>query len=208
MPAIFFDIDGTLTRGVTSGGFLAARLGHAVAMDAAERAYARGEISNDEVCRIDAAGYRGRSVAEVRALLDELPLVDGIAETVAACRGRGFTPYVASLAWTVVGEWLCECLGFAGCYGSVLEVKDGVFTGRVVSAADEAGKAAYAQEVCVELGCDAGECVAVGDSRSDLELFAFVGRAIAFNGNEAARAAASASVEGASLTAILQSKVL
>lgn len=48
--AVFFDIDGTLTRGVMSGAWLAELLGHGGAMKAAEAAYARGEIDNEEVC--------------------------------------------------------------------------------------------------------------------------------------------------------------
>ena len=47
---IFFDIDGTLTRGVNSGIFVAERLGIGDEMRAAEEAYARGEMDNAAVC--------------------------------------------------------------------------------------------------------------------------------------------------------------
>ena len=55
----FFDIDGTLTYGISSGAFIADRLGTGDRMRDAEDRYARGEIGNDTVCDIDARGYTG-----------------------------------------------------------------------------------------------------------------------------------------------------
>lgn len=83
---IFFDIDGTLTRGVSSGTFIADRLGIGEQMRAAEEAYARGEMDNAAVCRVDAAGYAGLTVAEVETWLDDMPLIDGIDQALALCR--------------------------------------------------------------------------------------------------------------------------
>ncbi|WP_211324936.1 hypothetical protein [Williamsia limnetica] len=39
---VFFDIDGTLVPSMSSGSFLAARLGHQSELDHAERRYAAG----------------------------------------------------------------------------------------------------------------------------------------------------------------------
>lgn len=81
---IFFDIDGTLTRGVSSGTFVAEHLGIGEEMRAAEEAYARGEMDNAAVCRVDAAGYAGLRVGDVEAWLGDMPLIDGIVP--ALCR--------------------------------------------------------------------------------------------------------------------------
>ena len=86
---VFFDIDGTLTRGVTSGAYLARLLGHERTMKEAEEAYARGELDNNEVCRIDAAGYAGRTTAELFGMLEGMPLVDGVAQAVEAIHTAG-----------------------------------------------------------------------------------------------------------------------
>lgn len=203
---IFFDIDGTLVPDTSTGSFIAKRLGSLEQMAAAERAYEEGRIDNGEVCAIDAASWRGYLRAEVESWLDELPLIADIRETVDACRGAGIEPHLASLAWTVVGEYLCRRFGFAGCCGPVLEEEDGVFTGRVRRVFDEYDKRDYALRVCAERGIDPARCIAVGDSRSDLPLFAAVGESIAFNGSSAARAAATRCVDGPSLTAILKNQ--
>lgn len=74
----FFDIDGTLTYGISSGAFIADRLGTGDRMRDAEDRYARGEIGNDTVCDIDARGYTGHRVSEIHGWLNDLPLVQGI----------------------------------------------------------------------------------------------------------------------------------
>ncbi|MFG3602471.1 HAD hydrolase family protein [Micromonospora chersina] len=61
----------------------------------------------------------------------------------------------------------------------------------------------FAVSVAAELGVDPKRCVAVGDGRSDVPLFAAVGLAIAFNATPAARAAAHVSFDGPDLRAVL-----
>lgn len=134
---IFFDIDGTLTRGVNSGIFVAERLGIGDEMRAAEEAYARGEMDNAAVCRVDAAGYAGLRVQDVEAWLDGMPLIDGIAPALAICRDAGLEPYLASCTWSYIGAYLARRFGFSGWCGPELEVVDGVFTGEVARDADE-----------------------------------------------------------------------
>ncbi|WP_297183690.1 HAD family phosphatase [uncultured Enorma sp.] len=187
---VFFDIDGTLTRGATSGAYLANLLGHGRAMEEAEAAYARGEIDNDEVCRIDAAGYAGHSTEELSGMLEDMPLVDGVARAVEAVHAAGGEAHIASLAWGVVAAYLCKRYGFDGYVASELEMEDGVCTGGVALALEGEGKCAYARELCVSRGIDFDACIAIGDSRSDIPLFELVGTSVAFNATgEAERAA-------------------
>lgn len=172
---IFFDIDGTLTRGVNSGTFIADRLGIGEQMRAAEEAYARGEMDNAAVCRVDAAGYAGLPVSMVESWLDDMPLIDGIAPALTVCRAAGFVPYAASCTWSYIGAYLARRFGFVGWCGPELEVVDGMFTGRVAHDADERAKPAFARERAAALGVDLASCLAVGDSRSDIPLFQTVG---------------------------------
>lgn len=163
----FFDIDGTLTRGVTSGAYLANLLGHGHTMEEAEAACARGEITNDDVCRIDAAGYVGRSASELFDMLEDMPLVDGITQAVDAIHAAGGEAHIASLAWGIVGEYLCKRFRFDGYVGSELEVENGVCTGGVAHALEGEGKCSYARELCEKRGVALASCMAIGDSRSD-----------------------------------------
>lgn len=130
---VFFDIDGTLVTGTSSGSFLAQRLGHATDLDDAEAAYAAGTLSNHDVCVIDAKGWAGYKESEVDAWLHDLPLVDGIAETIAWCTAHDITPVLASLAWDVVGTHLADRFGFESHCGPALETAGGHYTGAVAA---------------------------------------------------------------------------
>ena len=200
---VFFDVDGTLVPHTSSGQHLADRLGHSEVVREAEAGYAAGTLTNEQVCVVDAQGWASRSPSEIREFLDSLPLVDGIAETVDWCHAHGSVPVLATLAWDVVGAYLCDRFGFDRYCGPSLELIDGRYSGAVASYFDEVGKRDFAVSAAAELGVPLQKCAAIGDSRSDLPLFAEVGTAIAFNATSAARAAAHTAVEGNDLRAII-----
>jgi phosphoserine phosphatase len=202
--AVFFDVDGTLVPRTSSSQHLAGFLGHLEELRRAEDAYADGRMDNSQVALLDAAGWRGRTQDEVRNLLADLPLVAGIHEVVAWCRGHEVAPYLATLAWEPVGRFLCDEFGFAGACGPVPAHRDGVYTGGVDTHVDEFDKRDFALRVAADLGLPATACAAVGDSRSDLPLFEAVGFSVAFNAGDALRAVATASVAGSDLRAVVE----
>jgi phosphoserine phosphatase len=201
--AVFFDVDGTLVPGTSSSTFLAGLLGHREKVAKAEDAYAAGVLDNRQVSELDAAGWAGVSQKQVLGWLDGLPLVPGIAETVAWCRKNGLVPVLATLAWSPVGSYLADRFGFHSFSGPRLETADGRFTGRVARHFDEYDKRDFALTHARNLGLDSRACGAVGDSRSDLPLFASIGLSVAFNASEAARAVATATVDDDDLRGVL-----
>ena len=201
---MFFDVDGTLVPRTSSSQYLAGFLGHLEELRRAEDAYAEGGIDNHAVSLLDAGGWRGRTQHEVSDLLTDLPLVTGIPEVVAWCHDHEVAPYLATLAWEPVGRFLCDEFGFDGACGPVLAHQGGVYTGGVEQHLDEFDKRDFALRVAADLGLPASACAAVGDSRSDQPLFSEVGFSIAFNADEALRAVATASVDGADLRAVVE----
>lgn len=200
---MFFDVDGTLVPGTTSSAHMARLLGTVDAVVRAEDAYARGEIDNAEVSEIDAHGWKGFTEAEAGDWLAELPLIDGIPETLAWCRAHHIVPALATLAWTPIGRYLAATYGFAFHGGPELEVWDSRYTGRIARHFDEFDKRDFALERARVLGIAADACVAVGDSRSDLPLFASVRTSIALNATPAARQAATHAVDTTDLRDVL-----
>lgn len=200
---VCFDVDGTLVPGTSSSVWVATRLGGGDALVAAEVAYAEGRITNEEVATVDARGWAGRAEAEIRAHLETLPLVDGIAETVVWCRDHGLRPILTTLAWAPAGLLLAERFGFAAFCGTVPEAEGGRYTGRVGRHLDEYGKRDFALAQARRHGVAPARCAAVGDSRSDLPLFAAVGMSVGFNADAAARAAATHVVDGGDLRAVV-----
>ncbi|MEQ0565128.1 haloacid dehalogenase-like hydrolase [Amycolatopsis sp. NEAU-NG30] len=200
---VCFDVDGTLVPGTSSGAWLAEALGHAAENRAAEAEYAAGRMTNQEASVVDARGWAGHTEAEVEDRLASLPLVDGIAETVAWCHGHRLRPVLTTLAWAPVGRMLAARFGFAAFCGPVPGVDGDRYTGDVAQHLDEYGKRDFALAQARSHGVAPQRCVAVGDSRSDLPLFAAVGTSVAFNAAPAARAAATHVVDSGDLRAIL-----
>jgi phosphoserine phosphatase len=203
--AVFFDVDGTLVPGTSSSQFLGARLGHLAELAEAEESYRVGRIDNQEVSVLDASGWSGRGQDEVNAWLRDLPVVDGISAVVARCRELALAPYLATLAWAPVGEYLCERFGFEGACGPRLASAEGIYSGEVAAHLDEFGKRDYALAIARSLGLAAPSCAAVGDSRSDLPLFEEVGFSIAFNGDNGIAARSDVVIVSKDLRAILPS---
>ncbi|WP_432054790.1 HAD family hydrolase [Streptomyces sp. bgisy022] len=201
--AVFFDVDGTLVPGTSSSVHLAGFLGHREELAEAEDAYAAGDLDNRQVSELDAAGWAGVHEDQVSGWLDGLPLVPGIAETVAWCRHNGLVPVLAPLAWSPVGSYLTDRFGFHAFSGPELETFGGRFTGRVARHFDEYGKRDVALAQARELGLPPRSCGAVGDSRSDLPLFASVGLSVAFNASAGARGAATVAVDDDDLRGVL-----
>jgi phosphoserine phosphatase len=200
---VFFDIDGTLIPGTSSGQHLADLLGHAEAVRKAEAGYAAGLLTNRQVSVLDARGWAGRTPEEVHGFLATLPLVSGIEETVHWCRRHDLAPVLATLAWEAVGAYLCERFGFQLACGPTLELVEGRYTGEVALHFDEWGKRDFARAVATDLGVELAHCAAIGDSRSDLPLFDVAGLSIAFNATPAVRAAAHETVDSPDLRAVI-----
>ncbi|OEJ28576.1 haloacid dehalogenase [Streptomyces agglomeratus] len=201
--AVFFDVDGTLVPGTSSSAFLSGFLGHRDELTKAEDAYASGDLNNRQVSELDAKGWVGVPEERVSGWLDGLPLVSGITETVGWCRRNGLVPVLATLAWSPVGSYLTDRFGFHAFSGPRLETVDNRFTGRVARHFDEYDKRDFALAQARELGLAPRSCGAVGDSRSDLPLFASVALSVAFNASAGARAAATLTVDGGDLRGVL-----
>jgi phosphoserine phosphatase len=202
--AVCFDLDGTLTRGTTVSQHLAGWLRHDDEIHALERAYAANEISNRVVAERTAQWFAGLALVAVRAELETLPLIDGIADTVDALHDRGARVLLATVTWSFAAEVIAERFGFdAAGAGTRIASADGRVVGHVERHCDEHDKASWVRAWCAENAVPLADLAAVGDSRSDLPLFALAGRAVALNGTPAARAAAHVAIDADDLRAVL-----
>ncbi|GAC66603.1 HAD family hydrolase [Gordonia soli] len=200
---VFFDIDGTLIPSMSSGSFLASRLGHQRQLDRAERRYATGELTNEQVSVIDAKGWRGVRTAVVDRWLDDLPLISGIETVVAWCRDKRVEPVLASLAWQPVSNSIARRHGFTPNGGPRVGVTDGAFDGTVAEHFDEYDKRDKALELAAARGVPPLRCCAVGDSRSDIPLFDALPSSLALNAGTVAQDAATDTLDTTDLIDML-----
>jgi phosphoserine phosphatase len=200
-----FDLDGTLVRDTSVSRHLADRFGRGAAMDGLERRYAAGEIPNAVVAEEQARGFRGVPLPRVVEELEDIACIGGIDATLATLRDRGIESLLATVTWTFAAEEFGRRHGFAAVSGTEIELDpDGVPTGGVKRHFDEWDKLEFVVSYCEANDIDLAECVAVGDSRSDVPLFGAVGLSIALNATADAREAASVAIDTEDLTDILE----
>ena len=198
-----FDLDGTLAL-TSTGQHLAKKIGHEDVMRDLEEGYLGGRISNIEVAARDALYYSNLDRDDLVRMLEDIPVIDDIKKTVDWLQQRGIPSVICTLAWRNVGEIFAERYGFVGSSGPTLKINEsGVFTGEVESDFTEHDKPLFVREVCAARGIDLSEVFHVGDSVSDIPLFAAVGFSIALNGNRHARDNARVTLNSDSLFEVI-----
>jgi phosphoserine phosphatase len=134
------------------------------------------------------AGVPESALEEVRAAVRLTP---GARTLVRTLTRLGFRVAVVSGGFSAVVDPLAEELGIHHARANVLEVVDGVLTGRVVGdVVDRAAKARYLREFAELEGIPLDRTVAIGDGANDLDMLATAGLGIAFNAKPVVRAQA------------------
>jgi phosphoserine phosphatase len=187
---VAFDLDGTLLRGTTVSLLTATAVGRAVEMQELERRYAAGQIDNHVIADESAAWLDGRD--DAWDALDDAPWITGIQATVDALHACGAIVLVTTITARRAADMLVRRHGFDGACGTTAEV-----------VCDAHAKAAFAVAECERRGIALDRLAAVGDSRSDLPLFARAGCSIALNADTQARAAADVVLDSDDLRDVL-----
>ncbi len=80
-------------------------------------------------------------------------------------------------------ESYAKAIGFNLFFGTQLEVKNGKFTGKVLSLDSAYNKAKIVKDLAREYGVDLHQSIAIGDTEGDTPMLKLVGKPIAFNPN-------------------------
>ncbi len=130
--------------------------------------------------------------------------LNNIRSTIALLKQRGIQCIVITAGPKQVAAAAGELWGFDAAYGSDYEVKDGVFTGRIIRHLGDIGKISCLLEHCQNNGFSLGDCIAVGDGSTDIPLFEHCSKSIAINASPAAKLKATYNLETSDLYDILQ----
>ncbi|MGI0131374.1 MAG: HAD family hydrolase [Thermoplasmata archaeon] len=175
------DIDGTLTT-VHGWRVIADAFGRTAEFSATQRRFFAHEEGEDEHLRSMLAIAAGHRLAEVEAVLEATPRIQGIAEGVRSLQGRGSKVALLTHNPRFVCEWYARKFGFddfEGCGGS--EVVDGV----VQPPADvRADKPAGLRALLERHSLRTTDVVHIGDGRADAALFSVVDRGVALNSSD------------------------
>jgi HAD superfamily hydrolase (TIGR01490 family) len=96
--------------------------------------------------------------------------------------------WLCTAAPVELGRVIARRLGLTGALGTVAEVRDGVYTGRLVGDLMHGpAKAEAIEELAVLEGLDLDRCAAYSDSSNDIPMLSTVGHAVAVNPDSALR---------------------
>jgi phosphoserine phosphatase len=96
--------------------------------------------------------------------------------------------WLVTAAPVEVGAVIADRLGLTGAIGTVAEVKDGAYTGRLVGGMMHGpAKAAAVTDLAAREGLDLSRCAAYSDSVNDIPMLSAVGRPVAVNPDSALR---------------------
>jgi phosphoserine phosphatase len=175
------DVDGTLKQAESPYQYLHGRLGCAhLAAENRMLALSR-QISYAEWLRRDALLWAGQPVERIRRLLAENPFLPGAAELLRTLKRAGVIVALVSAGFTLNTDPIMAEFGLDYCLANELTVSDSVLDGGSINYVPEGGKAAFACSLMTRLGVPAGQTLAAGDTRGDLELFQCAGLRIAVN---------------------------
>lgn len=198
--AAFFDVDNTLVHGASiywfARGLVARRFfSHRDLLSFAwkqTRFRLRGKEHAGHIANIKESALTfvaGRRVEDFVALGEEIfddtiedKIWSGTQALAEAHLAAGQRVWLVTATPVELAEIIARRLGFTGAVGTVGEVRDGVYTGRLVSDIMHGpAKAEAIQELADLEGLDLALCTAYSDSSNDLPMLSAVGHAVAVN---------------------------
>ena len=164
-----------------------------------------GELDFIQSLRARAAMLKGlKSSALRRAVNDRVTYAPGAHRLVRTMRAHGAYTALISGGFTFFTERVRLALGFATDQANVLEVEDGVVTGRVLEPILGPGdKVEMLRGLAAERGLDLLDTVAVGDGANDIPMIHAAGLGVAYHARPEVAVAATARIDHGDLTALL-----
>jgi HAD superfamily hydrolase (TIGR01490 family) len=198
--AAFFDIDNTMMQGASIYWFargLAARkyftTGDLIRFGWKQtrfRLLAREHAGTMSQAREAALAFiDGWKVADIERLADEIfdelmePRIWAGTRALAQLHlDAGQRVWLVSAAPVEIGRVIAARLGLTGAIGTVAEIRDGAYTGRLVGELMHGpAKADAVHQLAAVEGLDLARCTAYSDSSNDLPMLSAVGHAVAVN---------------------------
>jgi len=207
---IAFDMDSTLIN-IECVDEIADAAGRKAEVAAITEAAMRGEIADyKDSLRQRVALLRGVTLAHMHEVLTQrLRLNPGAAALVRACQAAGLKTLLVSGGFTFFTDAVQSMLGIDWTRSNVLELQDGVLTGRLVDQAwgdicDGEEKRRMLLQTCATMGIAPAQAIAMGDGANDLPMMAQAGLSVAYHAKPAVRDKAMVAINSGGLDRLLE----
>ena len=207
---IAFDMDSTLIN-IECIDEIADAAGRKPEVAAITEAAMRGEIADyKESLRQRVRLLAGVTLGEMQQVLDQrLQLNPGAAELVRACQAAGLKTLLVSGGFTFFTDAVRDRLRIDWTRSNVLEVTEGVLTGRMVDQpwgdiCDGEEKRRMLLQTCAAMGISPAQAIAMGDGANDLPMMGAAGLSVAFHAKPAVREKAMVAINAGGLDRLLE----
>ena len=201
---VLFDLDGTLTYGVSSTRFLFRRVGDEAFFEHLEQEWLKDRMDHPTLAAQVTERMTGWKVRDMEKSLRLIPKMTGIAATVRALQKKGYYTALATLGYELSARYFQKRYGFDEVRGTTLEVKKGIITGKKMVIFEEHEKALFLKRLAKKFKLSLSQTAAVGDSRSDREVFKIAGVRVAINQDGFLKGLAHVDVKGKDMSKILK----
>ena len=206
---IAFDMDSTLIN-IECVDEIADAVGRKAEVAAITEATMRGEIADFKTSlRQRVALLKGVTLASMEEVYSQRLLLNpGATELVGACKKAGMKVLLVSGGFTFFAERVRESLGIDYMRANVLEIEDGVLTGRMIDQpwgdiCDGMEKRKILIEICAQLGISPQQAIAVGDGANDLPMMGEAGLSVAYHAKPKVREQAMVAINSGGLDRLL-----
>lgn len=184
---IVFDIDGTITRHVSSWRYIHEKLGlwDRLAYKHQNR-FLSGKISYRKFCELDAAHWKGMPERKVKKIFDRAPYAKNAARYIKGLKKSGFKLVAISTGLQYMAERIKKEMNFDHVIYNRLISKEGKLTGKVRINITHGAKGKVLRRILRRFRLKPEEAIIVGDSGGDIPLAKHSGYSIAFNSSDAA----------------------
>ena len=164
----------------------------------------RGEIDFTESFRERVALLKGLDVNVMEGIAERLPITEGVGRMMEVLKRTGYKTAILSGGFTFFGEYLKRKFGCDYMYANVLEVMDGMLTGRFVGVVvDGRRKAELLRLIAQVENVDMAQTIAVGDGANDLPMLSAAGLGIAFHAKPKVKESARQSISTIGIDGVL-----
>ena len=179
---VVFDIDGTITRHVSSWRYIHEKLGLWEVLDKKyQEQFLAGKISYRRFCELDAAHWKGMEEKKLHRIFEKVIYSKNAKRAVKKLKKEGFKLVAISTGLQFVTERIKNEMGFHYVLGNRLNVRKGRLTGGVTVNISHGAKGKTLKKILRRFAIDPGEMIAVGDSEGDIPMVRLAGYSIAFN---------------------------
>jgi phosphoserine phosphatase len=207
---IAFDMDSTLIN-IECVDEIADAAGRKAEVSAITEAAMRGEIKDyKDSLRQRVALLKGVPESALHEVYEHrLRLNPGAQTLVQACQQAGLKTLLVSGGFTFFTDRVRDVLRLDETRSNVLEVANGVLTGRMVDQAwgdicDGDEKRRMLIQTCARWGFAPHQAIAMGDGANDLPMMGAAGLSVAYHAKPAVRAQAMVSIEEGGLDRLLE----